>query len=116
MPKAFRPRVLLGVFEPMMLIGMDRMLAEAGADIVGKALPEERLVSEAERLRPDVVVLDLDGSELLLTGKRVLAAAPGAKVIFCARDEMRVLDPGGTVLRHIPEPLDDQLCSEVLAT
>lgn len=100
----------------MVLIGMDRMLADAGVDVLAKALPEERLVSEAERLRPSAVVVGLADSDLLETGERVRAAAPGTKVIFCSRDEMRVLDPQGTVLRHIPEPLDDHLCTEVLKT
>jgi DNA-binding NarL/FixJ family response regulator len=100
----------------MVLIGMDRMLAEAGVDIVGRALPDDRLMAEVERLRPDAVVIDLVASDLLLTGQRVRAVAPGTKVIFCARDEMRVLDPDGTALRLILEPLDDQLCSEVLQT
>ncbi|HSI79024.1 MAG TPA: hypothetical protein VK919_00090 [Solirubrobacterales bacterium] len=92
------------------------MLSDAGVEVLDKALPEERLVAAAARLRPDAVVVGFAGSDLMLTGERVRAAAPGAKVIFCAPDEIRVLDPGGTVLRHISAPVDDQLCTEVLGT
>ena len=59
------PRVLLGNLGPIMVIGMARLLAEDGAEVIGQEKHPSGIVSAAGRLRPDVVVLDLnkDGSQ-----------------------------------------------------
>jgi DNA-binding NarL/FixJ family response regulator len=107
-----RPRVLLGDLEPIARVGMGRLLAEAGAEVLADGEPGA-IVAQAERLTPDVVVLTLEPAGEL--GRRVRAAAPGAKVILWSRDEteMQVLDPGSAapqrVLRAAPEALLGEL-------
>lgn len=97
------PRVVLGNLGPIMVIGMARLLSEDGADVIGQEQHPAGIVSAAGRLRPDVVVLDLntDGSREL--GSRVQRVSPGTKVILCDSDEdgMEVLDPGADSLRRV---------------
>jgi two-component system invasion response regulator UvrY len=61
----------------------DMIDAQTGLRVVGEAADGEQAVSEAERLQPDVILLDL--SMPVLTGLDALPeikrVAPGAKVI-----------------------------------
>jgi hypothetical protein len=93
--EATPPRVLLGYLEPILLVGLQSVLADDGVDVVGQEETALGIVTEARRLQPDVVLLDLDqvaGEEL---GQQIQDVAPRAKVILWARDEtvMEVLDP-----------------------
>jgi len=97
------PRVLLGNLGPIMVIGMARLLSEDGAEVIGQERHPAGIVSAAGRLRPDVVVLDLnsDGSREL--GTRVQRVSPETKVILCDNDQdgLEVLDPGADSLRRV---------------
>lgn len=93
--EATRPRVLLGNLDPMLLVGLRRVLDEDGVDVVGQEPTPRGIVEEAGRLQPDVVLLDLDrvaGEDL---GRQIQNVAPHAKVILWASDEtlMEILDP-----------------------
>jgi hypothetical protein len=93
--QASAPRVLLGYLEPILLIGLQSVLADDGVEVVGQEQTATGIVTEARRLQPDVVLLDLDqvaGGEL---GRQIQDVAPQAKVILWARDEtvMEILDP-----------------------
>jgi DNA-binding NarL/FixJ family response regulator len=97
------PRVLLGYLEPILLVGLQIVLADDGVDVVGQEQTAIGIVTEARRLQPDVVLLDLDqvaGGEL---GQQIQDVAPRAKVILWARDEtvMEVLDPSSDHRRLI---------------
>jgi DNA-binding NarL/FixJ family response regulator len=95
-----RPRVLLGDLNPMVRLGMTRVLAEDGIDVVGEEELPHGIVTKAGRLRPDAVVLDLDSREL---GERVRLASPETTIVLWALDEasLVVLDPGsGTPRRY----------------
>ena len=108
------PRVLLGNLEPIVLIGMSRVLGEAGADVIGHEQHPAQIVTQAGRLRPDVVVIGRDeGSHRL--GHRVREASADTKVILWARDEtvMEVLDPDAADFRVVEEALPEQLRSEM---
>lgn len=109
------PRVLLGNLEPIVLIGMTRVLGEAGADVIGHEQHPSRIVTQAGRLRPDVVVLGLDGSGSHKLGRRVQEASQDSKVILWARDEsvMEVLDPDAAEFRIVEEALPVQLRNEM---
>lgn len=100
------PRILLGNLEPIMLVGLLQVLAEAGIDVVGHRQAEADLLGDAERLQPDVVVLDLDTERDASLADGVRLAAPNAKVIFWARDEtlMEVLDPRAVDVRVVTAP------------
>ena len=110
-----QPRVLLGNLEPIVLIGMTRVLGEAGADVIGHEQHPSQIVTQAGRLRPDVVVIGLDGVGSRRLGQRVREVAPDTKVILWARDEtvMEVLDPDAADFRRVEEGLPDQLRSEM---
>jgi DNA-binding NarL/FixJ family response regulator len=99
----------------MVRLGMSRMLADDGVEVVEEEMPIE-IVAQAERLLPDAVVLRLDERGASDLGERVRAVAPGAKVILMARDEseMRVFDPGSTRPRRIVAAGPDALVSEVV--
>ncbi|HEX5782533.1 MAG TPA: hypothetical protein VFX80_11460, partial [Solirubrobacteraceae bacterium] len=61
MDHARRPRILLGNLGPIMRMGMRRVLTEHGCEVVGQEDRPSAIVGEVHRLRPDIVVLDLDG-------------------------------------------------------
>ena len=78
-----RPRVLLGDDHALVLEGLRRLL-EDECDVVGMAEDGRKLVEAAERLRPDVILLDI--SMPLLNGleaaRIVRTRVPEAKIIF----------------------------------
>ena len=80
-------RVLLGDLAPIMAIGLRTVLEEEGIDVIGEEIERARIVQRAQRLQPDVVVLDLDRDGATTLAAEVRQAAPRAKVILWARDE-----------------------------
>lgn len=115
--KSQRPRVLLGNLEPMVRLGMSRVLEEQGVEVIGEEERPRALVLTAGRLRPDVVVLDYWHADSRELSGRVRAASPGTKVILWARDEeiMEVLDPGRSAPRRFFDAVPDELSSELSA-
>jgi DNA-binding NarL/FixJ family response regulator len=111
------PQVLLGNLEPMMLVGLRQVLVEDGAEVIGQERSAARLVTEARRLQPDVVLLDRGDAEARAVGERVRRVAPRTKVILCARDEtlMEVLDPASAAARLVPLTFRGGLRSELSA-
>ena len=97
------PRVLLGNLGPIMLIGMARLLGEDGAEVIGQEKHPAGILSAAGRMRPDVVVLDLNTEGSRELGSRVQRVSPETRVILCDSDEdgMEVLDPGTDNLRRV---------------
>lgn len=97
------PRVLLGNLGPIMLIGMARLLSEEGAEVIGQERHPAGIVGTAGRLRPDVVVLDLNTEGSRDLSSRVQRVSPETKVILCDSDEdgMEVLDPGAEIPRRV---------------
>lgn len=89
------PRVLLGNLEPMVLVGMSRLLLESGAEVAEEPR-SGRLAARAAALAPDAIVLPLDGGNSADTVREAREAAPEAKLILWARDEsqMQVYDAG----------------------
>jgi AmiR/NasT family two-component response regulator len=115
------PRILLGNLEPLMLVGLRRILAEEGLDVVGQEHLVERILGEAARLQPDVIVLDLDSARGGMLAVAARRAAPRAKLIFWARDEtlMEILDPASSDSRVVtlaaPAGLHRELTKQVTA-
>src|SRR5438874_885749 len=97
------PCVLLGNLEPLVRLGMTRAFSADGVDVVTEEGGPADVVAHVVRLRPDTVVLGLDGSDGRELGERVRAAAPSTKVILWTRDEseLEVFDPGSTTPRRI---------------
>ena len=112
------PRVLLGNLEPLVRIGMARALQDYGCELVGDPDGSADVVGQAEHLRPDAVVLDLDhGStqELVLL---VRSASPASTVILWTRDEdvMEVVDPGASSPRLVVHAVSDELHRELIGS
>lgn len=97
------PQVLLGNLQAIMLVGLERVLEEDGIDVIGQQHKPTEIVTEAGRLQPDVVLLDLNDAGAQQLGAQVQEVAPHTKVILWARDEslMEVLDPASPSARLV---------------
>ena len=78
-----RPRILIADDHSMILAGL-RKLVEAESDVVGTVEDGRALVEEAQKLRPDVILLDI--SMPLLNGldaaRQLTKLVPDSKLIF----------------------------------
>ena len=85
-----RKRLLLADDHGLMLEGLTRLLA-GEFEIVGTVVDGRSLVAEAERLRPDVVVLDIGMPELngIEAARRLNKSLPACKIVFVTQQ----LDP-----------------------
>jgi DNA-binding NarL/FixJ family response regulator len=112
---AKRPCVLLGNLEPLVRLGMSRVLGDDGVEVVAEDGQPADVVAHVMRLHPDTVVLGLDNDAGRELGERVRAAAPDTKVILWTRDEteMQVFDPGASSPRRIRTSVSGALRSEV---
>jgi DNA-binding NarL/FixJ family response regulator len=78
-----RPRLLIADDHPLILEGLLRLLTEA-YDIVGSAADGRALIEAADRLQPDLIVLDIalplmNGIE---AARRIRSDNPGARLVF----------------------------------
>jgi DNA-binding NarL/FixJ family response regulator len=85
-----RKRLLLGDDHSLMLEGLARLLA-AEFEIVGTLTDGRSLVNEAERLKPDVVVVDIGLPELngIEVTRHLVRTLPSAKIVIVTQQ----LDP-----------------------
>jgi AmiR/NasT family two-component response regulator len=115
MDHARRPRILLGNLGPIMRMGMRRVLTESGCEVVGQEERPSAIVGEVHRLRPDVVVLDLDEDSAHQLGRLVSGASPETTVVLWAREEdlMEVIDPVSHDSRRVSAPVLERLRSEL---
>ncbi|HKF46730.1 MAG TPA: response regulator transcription factor [Terracidiphilus sp.] len=83
-------RILLADDHGMMLEGLTRLLA-AEFDVVGTARDGRTLLAEAERLKPDVVLLDVGMPEMngIEAARRLNKSLPSVKIVFITQQ----LDP-----------------------
>ena len=83
-------RLLLADDHVLMLEGLTRLLA-AEFEVVGTAPNGRMLLAEAERLKPDVIVLDIGMPEMngIEAARRLAKLAPTAKLVFVTQQ----LDP-----------------------
>ncbi len=82
-------RVLVVDDAPLFRTGLRAALSEASFDVVGEAEDAPGAVAEAERLQPDVIVLDvlMPGQSGLEVVDKLLAAAPDCKVVLLTVSE-----------------------------
>lgn len=85
-----RKRLLLADDHALMLEGLSRLLDEE-FEIVGTAVEGRALLAEAERLKPDVIVLDVGMPEMngIEAARRLSKTLPSAKLVFITQQ----LDP-----------------------
>ena len=109
------PRVLLGNLGPIMRLGMNRVLSEEGCQVVGHEDRPSAIIGAAHRLRPDIVVLDLDNGSSHELAQLVRGASPETTVVLWAREEdlMEVLEPVWNTSRLVAVPIVERLRSEL---
>jgi DNA-binding NarL/FixJ family response regulator len=107
--------VLLGNLAPIMVIGMARLLAEEGAEVIGQERHPAKIVSAAGETQPDIVVLDLTAEGARQLGGRVQDVSPETKVILCDSGEgaLEVLDPGAAETRRVAVDASEGLRMEM---
>ena len=109
------PRVLLGNLGPIMRLGMNRVLSEQGCQVVGHEDRPSAIIGAAHRLRPDIVVLDLDNGSSHELAWLVRGASPETTVVLWAREEdfMEVLEPASSASRLVSAPILERLRGEL---
>ena len=109
------PRVLLGNLGPIMRLGMNRVLSEEGCQVVGQEDRPSAIIGAAHKLRPDIVVLDLDNGSSHELAQLVRGASPETTVVLWAREEdlMEVLEPVWNTSRLVAVPIVERLRSEL---
>jgi len=110
-----RPCVLLGNLGPIMRLGMNRVLSEQGCQVVGQEDRPSAIIGAAHRLRPDIVVLDLDNGSSRELAHLVRGASPETTVVLWAREEdlMEVLGPDSSTPRSVASPIVERLRGEL---
>ena len=98
-----------------MRLGMNRVLSEEGCEVVGQEDRPQRHHRGRARLRPDIVVLDLDNGSSRELAELVRGASPETTVVLWARDEdlMEVLEPVSSTSRLVAAPIVERLRSEL---
>ena len=83
-----RPQVLLADDHTLFLEAVEKLL-EDNCDVVGRAADGERLLVEALRLKPDVVVLDMAMPLLngLEAARQLKQMAPETRIVFLTMNE-----------------------------
>ena len=103
-----RPRVLLAEDYDALLVALRRLLAPS-CDVVGSVADGLAVVDAAVRLRPDVVVIDLNLPTMngLEACRRIRAAVPLSKIVLITaadddtvRDRAFELGASAFVLKH----------------
>jgi two-component system NarL family response regulator len=82
-------KVLVVDDAPLFRTGLRAALTEAGFEVVGEAEDASSAVVEAERLKPDVIVLDvlMPGQSGLEIVDKLLIAVPGTRVVLLTVSE-----------------------------
>jgi len=95
-------RVVIADDEALLREGLERLLAEAGFDVVGKAATAEELIRRVELTRPDVAIVDIrmppgHSDEGLVAAQEIRTAHPTVGVLVLShhvesRYAMRLLE------------------------
>ena len=98
-----------------MRLGMNRVLSEEGCHVVGQEDRPSAIIGAAHRLRPDIVVLDLDNGSSYELAQLVRGASPETTVVLWGREEdlMEVLEPVSSTSRLVAAPIVERLRGEL---
>lgn len=81
-------RVMLADDHPIVMTGFAMSLASQGHDVVYQARTPQEAVEQFQRLKPDVIVLDIRFGEQLTgldAAKQILAETPSAGIVFLSQ-------------------------------
>jgi DNA-binding NarL/FixJ family response regulator len=108
--------VLLARLTPLAAVGMRRMLADDGVEVVGQEDRPLAIEALARSLEPDAVVLALEAGGSRALCERIRHAAPGATVILWAAEEdlMQIVEPGRAAIREVPAGGSSELRRELI--
>src|SRR5262249_29222874 len=83
-----RPQILLADDHTLFLDAVEKLL-EDHCDVVGRAADGQRLLAEAARLKPDVVILDMAMPLLngLEAARRLKQTTPDTRIVFLTMNE-----------------------------
>jgi DNA-binding NarL/FixJ family response regulator len=83
-----RPRVLLADDHALLLGAFEKLLA-GECDVVGQVSDGRALVTAADKIKPDVIVLDISMPLLngLEAGRQIKQKSPGVKLVFLTMNE-----------------------------
>jgi DNA-binding NarL/FixJ family response regulator len=81
-PGLAQTRVLVVDEHPLSRAGLSSLLGTAGLNVLGEADSAERGAAMARRLRPEVIIVDLDSDAAVLVAIRLMSAsAPESRVV-----------------------------------
>ncbi|MEV5989647.1 response regulator transcription factor [Streptomyces sp. NPDC052051] len=82
--EAVAPRVLIADDEELIRTGFRLILTSRGIEVIGEAADGVQAIAEAERLHPDVLLMDIRMPHLdgLQAAKRVLRLLPHCRVLM----------------------------------
>ncbi len=109
------PRILIGDFGAIARLGLREFLEEEGFDVVAEEQPGDRVMERLTKVRPDVVVLDLDMKASLEVAAQISTGFPAVKVIACSCEKpmMRIFPPFHRGESYL-SPLSQTLLAEVI--
>lgn len=109
--------MLLAGLEPIFQVGIERALAEGGADVVDDSGSDaDALVRQAADRAPEAIVIGDGASVAPDLCSRLRAAAPRATLVLWRADArmVGVVDPGADGPRLIPAPGAEELSTELI--
>ena len=98
---------------PLMRAQLRGLLQQAGCEVVGEGSTGDEVVALYERLRPDLVTLDIvmPGKDGVTAATELLAAHPDAVVVMCtsmtSRDKILACQKAG-VAHYLLKPLQPE--------
>ena len=89
-----RIRVLIAEDEPLVIDLLAGMLPESNYEIVGAASDGHTVVSMAEQLRPDIVLMDirLPGQDGIMASAQIQERCPAPVIVLTAYDEIALVE------------------------
>ncbi len=105
-------RIVIADDEALIRMGLRTMLQEAGYRVVGEASDGKRAVELVERLRPDLVFLDVKMPEMdgLLAAARIQEVCPTPVVLLTAYSERELIRQAqqAGVLAYLVKPVKEE--------
>lgn len=114
-----KARVLICEDEGLTALRLKKALASLGYEVVGEAKNGEEAVAQAERLKPDAILMDIRMPKLdgIAATERIMAARPTAIVMITAYSERELVDAAvrAGASGYLVKPVSDEQIEPALA-